>query len=225
VAPQAAAKKALKSAFVWDEDADPVPDKTRKKLTAPSERFSALNYKIQDRLRKRKEYGMNDDVSDDSEEDEEEGEKKGEDEEDSDDAEDEEDGAKKADDSEEEEEEEEDEDNEDDDEDEEDEDDDDNDEQKAPKKVVKKVKKVKETKKSQVIEAEVQKDTPSKHKTFESLGLSRPLMRAIRELDWVNPTPVQSGSIPAAMAGRDLLVNAVRLSYSVALVLFLLCSF
>jgi cobalamin biosynthesis protein CobT len=223
VAPQAAAKKALKSAFLWDEDADPVPDKTRKKLTAPSERFSALNYKIQDRLRKRKEYGMNDDVSDDSEDDEEEGEKKSKEEEDSDDEEDEEDGGKEAGNSDEEEEEE-DEDTEDDDEDEEDEDDEDSEKEKAPKKVVKKVKKVKEAKKSQVIEAEVQKDTPSKHKTFESLGLSRPLMRAIRELDWVNPTPVQSGSIPAAMAGRDLLVNAVRLSYHVALVLFALCS-
>jgi hypothetical protein len=219
--PKAPTKKA---AFVWDEDADPVPEKIKKTLAAPGERFSALNYKIQDRLRKRKEFGMGDgNVSDDSEDEgDEDGTAKAKGEEDSDDAEDE--GDDEKDEEEAEEKDDEDDENDEDDDDDDDEDDDEgddegDDEEKASEKTAKKAKKVKEArpKKSKVIQAEDQKEQPVKHKTFESLGLSRPLMRAIRELDWITPTPVQSGSIPAAMAGRDLLVNAVRLLSSIFL--------
>ncbi|XP_049852141.1 uncharacterized protein LOC126329591 [Schistocerca gregaria] len=44
---------------------------------------------------------------------------------------------------------------------------------------------------------------------FESLGLSRPLMKALIELGYRSPTPVQRDCIPAALRGRDVCVSAV----------------
>jgi ATP-dependent RNA helicase DDX27 len=44
---------------------------------------------------------------------------------------------------------------------------------------------------------------------FASLKLSRPLLRAINDLGWAAPTPVQAASILPAVGGKDLLVNAV----------------
>jgi ATP-dependent RNA helicase DDX27 len=44
---------------------------------------------------------------------------------------------------------------------------------------------------------------------FASLKLSRPLLRAITDLGWAAPTPVQAASIMPAVSGKDLLVNAV----------------
>ena len=44
---------------------------------------------------------------------------------------------------------------------------------------------------------------------FASLKLSRPLLRAVSDLGWAAPTPVQAASIMPAVAGKDLLVNAV----------------
>ena len=43
---------------------------------------------------------------------------------------------------------------------------------------------------------------------FSRLRLSKPLMRAVSELGYSRPTPVQSGVIPYAVAGRDILANA-----------------
>ena len=43
---------------------------------------------------------------------------------------------------------------------------------------------------------------------FSQLRLSKPLMRAVSELGYSRPTPVQSGVIPYAVAGRDVLANA-----------------
>jgi len=40
---------------------------------------------------------------------------------------------------------------------------------------------------------------------FETLGLSKPLLRAIEEQGYTTPTPVQEQSIPALLAGRDVL--------------------
>ncbi len=42
-------------------------------------------------------------------------------------------------------------------------------------------------------------------KSFESLGLSHELLRAIRKLGWESPTLVQQELIPLALAGRDVL--------------------
>ena len=35
------------------------------------------------------------------------------------------------------------------------------------------------------------------------------ILRAIRDLGWTEPTPVQTAALPHAMEGKDLLVNAV----------------
>ena len=44
--------------------------------------------------------------------------------------------------------------------------------------------------------------------TFEDLGLQPTLLRAVRDLKFTQPTPIQIEAIPAAMAGRDLLASA-----------------
>jgi len=44
--------------------------------------------------------------------------------------------------------------------------------------------------------------------TFSSLGLASPLLRALDELDYKTPTPVQAQAIPAILAGRDLMAAA-----------------
>jgi ATP-dependent RNA helicase RhlE len=41
--------------------------------------------------------------------------------------------------------------------------------------------------------------------SFDSLGLSQSLMRAIREKGYEHPTPIQASTIPAVLAGRDLM--------------------
>jgi len=41
--------------------------------------------------------------------------------------------------------------------------------------------------------------------TFESLGLSEPLLRALAAENYTQPTPIQSRAIPVLLAGRDLL--------------------
>ncbi len=41
--------------------------------------------------------------------------------------------------------------------------------------------------------------------TFESLGLAEPLLRALAEEKYTQPTPIQLRAIPALLAGRDLL--------------------
>jgi ATP-dependent RNA helicase RhlE len=43
---------------------------------------------------------------------------------------------------------------------------------------------------------------------FDSLGLSPALLRAVTALGYTTPTPVQTGAIPAALAGRDVLASA-----------------
>lgn len=44
--------------------------------------------------------------------------------------------------------------------------------------------------------------------TFEHLGLQPPFLRAVRDLGFAEPTPVQLAAIPPALAGRDLLASA-----------------
>ncbi len=45
--------------------------------------------------------------------------------------------------------------------------------------------------------------------TFESLGLPPALLRAIQELGWQKPTPIQRDAVPPAREGRDLLACAM----------------
>jgi ATP-dependent RNA helicase RhlE len=46
------------------------------------------------------------------------------------------------------------------------------------------------------------------HQNFDALGLSPALLRAVRELGYTTPTPVQAAAIPPALAGRDVLASA-----------------
>jgi len=45
--------------------------------------------------------------------------------------------------------------------------------------------------------------------TFTTMNLSRPLLKAIGELEYTNPTPIQSRSIPILLQGNDLCASAV----------------
>jgi ATP-dependent RNA helicase RhlE len=44
--------------------------------------------------------------------------------------------------------------------------------------------------------------------SFDSLGLSEPLVRAVHELGYTTPTPIQQQAIPAVLGGGDLLAGA-----------------
>ncbi|MBS0212806.1 MAG: DEAD/DEAH box helicase [Proteobacteria bacterium] len=44
--------------------------------------------------------------------------------------------------------------------------------------------------------------------SFETLGLSAPLVRALADLGYTTPTPIQSEAIPVVLTGRDLLATA-----------------
>src|SRR5215470_9385174 len=44
--------------------------------------------------------------------------------------------------------------------------------------------------------------------SFDSLGLSEPLVRAVHELGYTTPTPIQLQAIPAVLNGGDLLAGA-----------------
>ncbi len=41
--------------------------------------------------------------------------------------------------------------------------------------------------------------------TFEQLGLSAPILKALKEQGYVNPSPIQEKAIPPALTGRDVL--------------------
>ena len=40
---------------------------------------------------------------------------------------------------------------------------------------------------------------------FSELGLSEPVLRALTECGYVNPTPIQAQAIPVVLSGRDLI--------------------
>ncbi|MCP8717667.1 MAG: DEAD/DEAH box helicase [Asgard group archaeon] len=46
------------------------------------------------------------------------------------------------------------------------------------------------------------------HTTFQSLQLSRPVLRGIANLNFTKPTPIQSASIPIALLGKDIVAGA-----------------
>ena len=49
---------------------------------------------------------------------------------------------------------------------------------------------------------------PSPDVTFSSLGLGEPLLRALAEVGYEAPTPIQAAALPALLAGRDLIGQA-----------------
>ena len=44
--------------------------------------------------------------------------------------------------------------------------------------------------------------------SFSALGLSDPIVRAVAEHGYTEPTPIQKSAIPAVLDGRDLLAGA-----------------
>jgi ATP-dependent RNA helicase RhlE len=46
------------------------------------------------------------------------------------------------------------------------------------------------------------------NQTFATLALSDPLLRAVEASGYTTPTPVQAQTIPAVLAGNDLMVCA-----------------
>src|SRR6185369_7434862 len=44
--------------------------------------------------------------------------------------------------------------------------------------------------------------------TFESLGVSEPILKALTEIGYEAPTPIQEKTIPPMLAGRDLIGQA-----------------
>lgn len=52
--------------------------------------------------------------------------------------------------------------------------------------------------------AQVDSNKPS----FADLALAKPILQALEKSGYTHPTPIQQGAIPAAMAGRDLLLSA-----------------
>ena len=44
--------------------------------------------------------------------------------------------------------------------------------------------------------------------TFEALGLNTSIIKALTDSGYTAPTPVQQQAIPAAIAGKDLLVSS-----------------
>lgn len=47
------------------------------------------------------------------------------------------------------------------------------------------------------------------HKTFNSLSLSRPVLKGLSQLGYVKPSPIQSATIPIALLGKDIIAGAV----------------
>ena len=44
--------------------------------------------------------------------------------------------------------------------------------------------------------------------SFSTLGLSTPILDALKEQGYTNPTPIQAQAIPAIMAGKDVMAAA-----------------
>ena len=54
-------------------------------------------------------------------------------------------------------------------------------------------------------ETETQQDSPAEENGFAALGLSEPILRAIAEMGYLTPTPIQAQAIPFVLMGRDVL--------------------
>ena len=54
---------------------------------------------------------------------------------------------------------------------------------------------------------ETKTDEPLAH-NFNQLRLSRPLLRAVNEMGFITPTPIQARCIPLALAGKDICAAA-----------------
>lgn len=71
-------------------------------------------------------------------------------------------------------------------------------------------------------------ETPVTDRVFTELALSRPLLRGVAAMGFVQPTPIQSSVIPLALQGRDVCASAqtgsgkVRMMHGVLICIFCL---
>jgi superfamily II DNA/RNA helicase len=49
----------------------------------------------------------------------------------------------------------------------------------------------------------------NKSKTFEELRLIRPLLKAIDELNYKMPTPIQQIAVPVILSGKDVVASSI----------------
>ncbi|KAM9892324.1 hypothetical protein OXX79_010097, partial [Metschnikowia pulcherrima] len=52
-------------------------------------------------------------------------------------------------------------------------------------------------------------DADDPHNTFQSLDLSRPVLKGLANLGYTKPSPIQASSIPIALMGKDIVAGAV----------------
>ncbi len=50
-----------------------------------------------------------------------------------------------------------------------------------------------------------QDDVKTTDQTFDTLGLSEPILRTVSKAGFVHPTPIQAAAVPLALAGRDII--------------------
>jgi ATP-dependent RNA helicase RhlE len=55
------------------------------------------------------------------------------------------------------------------------------------------------------VEQDVQQEEGSESPTFDELGLSKEVMKAVRDAGYVTPTPIQAQAIPLVLKGRDVM--------------------
>lgn len=58
-------------------------------------------------------------------------------------------------------------------------------------------------------EAESEQATKQVHNDFNSLSLSRPVLKGLGDLGYTRPSPIQSATIPIALLGKDIIAGAV----------------
>lgn len=58
-------------------------------------------------------------------------------------------------------------------------------------------------------ETESEQATKQIHKDFNSLSLSRPVLKGLADLGYTKPSPIQSATIPIALLGKDIIAGAV----------------
>lgn len=58
-------------------------------------------------------------------------------------------------------------------------------------------------------ESESAEATKQRHADFNTLSLSRPVLKGLSDLGYVKPSPIQSATIPIALLGKDIIAGAV----------------
>lgn len=63
--------------------------------------------------------------------------------------------------------------------------------------------------KSQKMEFETTEIDADENTSFYQMNLSRPLLKAISEMKFVHPTPIQASTIPIALLGKSYFITSI----------------